>query len=110
MSWVLATATVAVVLPAGMVTVVVTPVKSVPESAPLTPLPLLVVKVTVVSVLLRLDWLTTKLSVPPSVAVALVMLSVGTGSSFKMLPVAVAVPKVAPVAALKLAVKVSVPS
>ena len=97
-------------LPAGMVTVVVVAVKSVPDSAPLTPTPLLVVKVTVVSVLLKLDCVTTKFSGLPSVAEAAAIEMVGTASSFKMVPIAVAVPIVAPTAVLKVAVKVSLPS
>ena len=94
-----------VVLPAGMVTVVVTAVKS---AAPAVPV--LVVKVAVVAVALTPDKLTTKLTGLPSVAEAAAMLMLGTASSSIIVPVAAAVPKMAPVGALKVAVKVSLPS
>ena len=90
---------------AGMVTVVLTLVKS---SAPAVPV--VVVKVTVVGVALKPDSETVKLTGLPSVALAAAIEMVGTTSSSMIVPVAVAVPKLAPTGALKLAVKLSLPS
>ena len=90
---------------AGMVTVVLTLVKS---SVPAVPV--VVVKVTVVAVALRPDRLTVKLTGLPSVALAAAIEMVGTTSSSIIVPSAVAMPKLAPTGALKLAVKLSLPS
>ena len=90
---------------AGMVTLVLTLVKSVAPAVPVV-----VVKVTVVGVALRPDNETVKLTGLPSVALAAAIDTTGMLLASKMVPVATAVPKVAPIGALKAAVKVSVPS
>ena len=100
-----ATATTTDKVLAGMVTVVLTLVKS---AAPAVPV--VVVKVTVVGVALRPDRLTVKLTGLPSVALAAAIDTVGMALASTIVPVATAVPKVAPTGALKVAVKVSVPS
>ena len=90
---------------AGMVTVVLTLVKS---SAPAVPV--VVVKVTVIGVALKPDSETVKLTGLPSLALAAAIEMVGTTSSSMIVPKAVAVPKLAPTGALKVAVKFSLPS
>ena len=100
-----ATATTTDKVLAGMVTVVLTLVKS---AAPAVPV--VVVKVTVVGVALRPDRLTVKLTGLPSVALAAAIDTTGMLFASTIVPVATAVPKVAPIGALKVAVKVSVPS
>ena len=75
---------------AGMVTLVLTLLKSVAPAVPVV-----VVKVTVVGVALRPDNETVKLTGLPSVALAAAIDTVGMALASRIVPVATAVPKVA---------------